>query len=76
MPGWCDIMQDKNMMLLGQPFWNGFSVADHTLERCLNMSKCRAGFELTLRFCRQHKDQLKADAYARSLDLGDYWCVA
>jgi len=35
------------------------------------MSRCRARFKLALRFCRQHEDQLKADACAKSLDLGD-----
>ena len=35
------------------------------------MSRCRARFKLALRFCRQHEDQLKADACAKSLDLDD-----
>jgi len=36
-----------------------------------HMSRLRARFKLALRYCRQHEDQLKADACAKSLDLGD-----
>ena len=35
------------------------------------MSRCRARFKLALQFCRRHEGQLKADACAKSLDLGD-----
>ena len=36
-----------------------------------HMSRSRARFKLALRFCRQHEDQLKADACAKSMDLGN-----
>ena len=35
------------------------------------MARSRARCKLALRFCRQHEDQLKVDAYAKSMDLGD-----
>ena len=35
------------------------------------MSRSRAMFKLALRYCKQHEDQLKADACARSLNLHD-----
>ena len=35
------------------------------------MSRKTARFKLALRFCRQHEDQLKADACAKSMDMGD-----
>ena len=33
------------------------------------MSRSRASFKLALRYCKQHEDQLRADACARSLNL-------
>ena len=36
-----------------------------------HMSRSRAMFKLALRYCKQHEDQLKADACARSLNLHD-----
>ena len=35
------------------------------------MSRSRVAFKLTLRYCRKHEDQLRADACAKSLDLHD-----
>ena len=70
-PGWCDIVQDKydasraaflDWVHCGRPRTG--AVFEH-------MSRCRARFKLAFRFCRQHEDQLKADACAKSLNLGD-----
>ena len=36
-----------------------------------HMARSMARFKLALRFCRQHEDQLKADACAKFMDLGD-----
>jgi exonuclease III len=37
----------------------------------IRMSRSRAQFKLALRYCRQHEDQLRADACAKSLDFHD-----
>jgi len=70
-PGWCDIVQKKydasraaflEWVSYGRPRTG--AVFEH-------MSRCRARFKLALRFCRQHEEQLKADACAKSLHLGE-----
>jgi len=37
----------------------------------MRMSRLRASFKLVFRYCRQHVEQLRANACAKSLDLHD-----
>ena len=63
-PGWGDIVQDKydasRAAFLEWVSW-GRPRSGVIFEQMF-MSRCRAGFKLALRFCRQHEDQLKANA--------------
>ena len=70
-PGWNDFVQEKyeasraaflEWAACGKPRFGG-------VFEC--MSRCRASFKLALRYCRQHEDEMRADACARALDLGD-----
>ena len=70
-PGWNDFVQDKydssreaflDWVSCGRP-------RTGAVFAC--MSRSRASFKLALRYCRQHEDQLRADACAKALDLHD-----
>jgi len=70
-PGWNDFVQDKyaasreaflDWVQSGRPR----SGAVFT-----RMSRYRASFKLALRYCRQHEEQMRADACANTLNLKD-----
>ena len=70
-PGWNDIVDEKHgaaraafrdWVAYGKPkFGPSFII----------MKKTRASFKLALRYCKQHEDQLRADAYASHLENKD-----
>jgi len=75
-PGWNDYVQDKHTaarnafqdwMLCGKPR------SGPSFE---TMKQTRAHFKLSLRYCKQHADMLRADSYASclsSLDYNKFW---
>lgn len=75
-PGWNDYVQDKHAaarsafldwVVIGKPRFG------HEFQA---MKSSRAQFKLALRYCRQHEDVMRADAYAQSLldkDYKNFW---
>ena len=71
-PGWNDLVQEKHQLarhaftdwcIVGRPRQGvEFDI----------MKRTRAMFKLALRYCKQHEQELQADAYARSLSNKDY----
>jgi Reverse transcriptase (RNA-dependent DNA polymerase) len=70
-PGWNDYVQDK-YDLSREAFldwvYSGRPRAG-VIFAC--MSRSRASFKLALRYCRQHVDQMRADACAKALNFND-----
>jgi hypothetical protein len=70
-PGWNDYVQDKyDLSRVAFLDWV-YSGRPRSGETFIRMSRARATFKLALRYCRQHEDQMRADACAKSLDLCD-----
>jgi hypothetical protein len=70
-PGWNDYVQDK-YDLSREAFLDWVSCGRPRSGAVFSrMSRCRASFKLALRYCRQHVDQMRADACANALDLHD-----
>lgn len=70
-PGWNDYVQDK-YDILRKAFLNWVSCDGPRICAIFSsMSRSRASFKLVLRYCRQHDDQLQADACAKALDSND-----
>ena len=70
-PGWNDIVQDKHeaareafreWVFYGKPKFGPLFVS---------MKKTRASFKLSLRYCRQYEEHLRADACALHLQPND-----
>lgn len=70
-PGWTEYVQEKHD-LSRQAFieWVAAGKPRFGLEVTC-MRKTRAAFKLALRYCRQHEDQIRADACASSLESKD-----
>jgi exonuclease III len=71
-PGWNDIVADKHSSAR-EAFMNWVTVGRprQGLEFIM-MKNTRARFKLALRYCKQHEDSMRADAYANSLSANDY----
>lgn len=71
-PGWDDIVSDKHAVAR-EAFlsWVECGKPRQGYEY-LSMKKTRAQFKLSLRYCKQHEDMVRADACANSLSAKDY----
>lgn len=70
-PGWNDFVQEKYDASREAFLTWVYSGRPHSGVVFTRMSRSRASFKLALRYCRQHEDQLRADACAKSLNLRD-----
>lgn len=70
-PGWNDIVKEKyelsreaflEWVVYGRPRFGPIYY---------RMARLKASFKLALRYCKQHSEQIKANACAAALDLGD-----
>ena len=71
-PGWNDIVSDKHYaareafiawMFIGKPRQG---------HEYMLMKRSKAQFKLALRYCKQHEELIRADAYAQNLAAKDY----
>lgn len=70
-PGWNDVVQDKYDMSR-EAFLDWVACGKPRSGAVFKrMSRLRASFKLSFRYCRQHVEQLRADACAKALDLHD-----
>jgi hypothetical protein len=76
-PGWSDYVEEKHR-IARQAFLNwvscGRQVRQHNGPEFLLMKQSRAQLKLALRYCKQHEDAMRADAYANNLAHKD--CTA
>ena len=69
--GWNDLVQEKYDVSRAAFLEWVYNGRPRNGALFTHMSRSRAMFKLALRYCKQHEDQLKADACARSLNLHD-----
>jgi hypothetical protein len=70
-PGWNDFVAEKYDASREAFLTWVYSGRPRSGAVFTRMSRSRASFKLALRYCRQHEEQLRADACAKSLDLHD-----
>jgi hypothetical protein len=72
-PGWNELVLDKHQCARDAfREWAGIGKPRQGVEFD-TMKRTRAQFKYALRFCKNHEEQLRADAYARSLSDNDYY---
>ena len=71
-PGWNDLVDDKHTVAREAYLAWVYCGKPRQGPEFLHMRKTRASFKLSLRYCKQHEESIRADALANSLASKDY----